>query len=140
MVQIYIIYNADSTPMGKIKYACTKIMSSASDSPCSACDLTHNGLHLSETAKWSATKKRIVGTDVQQLHRDELGTELRNFIDSEKLELPVVLGQESVEAPLKVLMRKGELAACSKDHEKFLASLQKNASDEGIALNIQSKM
>ncbi|PVH75136.1 hypothetical protein DL98DRAFT_593409 [Cadophora sp. DSE1049] len=140
MAQIYIVYNADSTPMGKIKYACTKIMSSASDSPCSACDLTHNGLHLSETAKWSATKKRIVGIDVQQLHRDELSTELKGFIDSEKLELPVVLGKESIETPLKVLMRKGELAVCSKDHEKFLASLQKNASGEGIALNIRSEM
>merc|ERR1712230_278601 len=113
MAQIYIVYNADST---------------------------HNGLHLNETARWAATKKRIIGSDVQQLHRDELSNELKTYIDSEKLDLPVVLGQESTDAPLKVLMKKGELADCSKDHEKFLGALQKNASGEGIALNIQSKM
>ena len=51
-----------------------------------------------------------------------------------------MLGQESMEGTsLKVLMTKGELGLCSKDHEKFLASLQKNASDQSIALNIQSK-
>merc|ERR1711964_775251 len=87
---------------------------------------------------WAATKKRIIGSDVQQLHRDELSNELKTYIDSEKLDLPVVLGQESTDAPLKVLMKKGELADCSKDHEKFLGALQKNASGEGIALNIQS--
>ncbi|KAK4995798.1 hypothetical protein LTR66_004457 [Elasticomyces elasticus] len=139
MAQLYIIYNADSTALGKIKYACTKIMSSSSDSPCSACDLTHNGLHLTETAQWSATKKRIGGAEVQQLHRDELSIKLKQFFDSEKLELPVVIGQESIEATLKVLMTKDELRLYSKDYEKFLASLQKNASDQGIALDIQNE-
>lgn len=76
MAHIYIIYNADSTALGKFKYACAKMMSSSSDSPCSACDLTHNGLHLTETAQWSAAKKRIGGADVQQLHRDELSIEV----------------------------------------------------------------
>lgn len=76
MAQLYIIYNADATAMGKMKYAYTKIMSSPSDSPCSACDLTHNGLRLTETAEWSATKKRIRGAEVQQLHRDELSSEV----------------------------------------------------------------
>lgn len=136
---IYIIYNADSTALGKIKYACTKVMSSSSDPPCSACDLTHNGLHLTETAQWSAAKRRIGGAEVQQLHRDELSVELKQFIHSEKLELPVVLGQETGEGTLKILMTKGELSLCSKDHERFLASLQKNASDQSITLDIQSK-
>ncbi|KAG9237299.1 hypothetical protein BJ875DRAFT_481417 [Amylocarpus encephaloides] len=140
MAHIYIIYNADSTAMGKIKYACTKIMSSASDSPCSACDLTHNGLHLNETAEWSVAKKRIGGAEVQQLHRDELSVELKQFIDLEKVKLPVVLGKESMEGTLKVLMTKEELGLCSKDHEKFLASLQKNASAQSIALDVQSKI
>ncbi len=76
MAHIYIIYNADSTAWGKIKYACTKIISSSSDSPCAACDLTHNGLHLAETAQWSAAKRRIKGAEAQQLHRDELSVEV----------------------------------------------------------------
>ncbi|KAG9240785.1 hypothetical protein BJ878DRAFT_570740 [Calycina marina] len=139
MAHIYVVYNADSTALGKMKYAYTKISSSSSDSPCAACDLTHNGLHLTETVQWSAAKKRIEGAEIHQLHRDELKGELKRFVDSEKLELPVVLGQESMErTALKVLMTKGELALCSKDHEKFLASLQKNASGQGIVLNIQS--
>lgn len=75
MAYVYIIYNADASAMGKLKYACSKIMSSSSDSPCSACDLTHNGLHLTETSKWSSTKSKI-GVEVQQLHRDELSSEV----------------------------------------------------------------
>jgi hypothetical protein len=76
MAHIYIIYNADSSALGKIKYACNKIMSSSSSPPCPACDLTHNGLHLTETAQWFMTKQRIDGAEVQQLHRDELSTEV----------------------------------------------------------------
>lgn len=76
MTYIYVIYNADSSLMGKMKYACAKIMSSSSSAPCPACDLTHNGLHLTESAQWSMTKERIEGVEVQQLHRDELGTEV----------------------------------------------------------------
>ena len=66
---IYIIYNADSTLRGKLKYAYNKLTKPATS--CAACDLTHAGLHLTESAEWSATKKKI-GADVQQLHRDEL--------------------------------------------------------------------
>jgi len=74
---IYIIYNADSSVLSKLKYAHTKLMQSSSDeSLCSACDLTHNGLHLTETSQWSATKKRIHGADIKQLHRDELSAEV----------------------------------------------------------------
>lgn len=78
--------------------------------------------------------------DIEEQERKLIATfQLKQFIDSEKLELPVVLGQESMGGTLKVLMKKEELGLCSKDHEKFLASLQKNASDQSIALNIQSE-
>ncbi len=76
MAIIYIIYNADGTAMGKLKYAYTKLRSSPSNSPCSACDLTHNGLNLIETAEWTSTKSKI-GAEVHQLHRDELNNEVR---------------------------------------------------------------
>lgn len=84
MSLIYIIYNADSTALGKLKYACTKIMSSSSDASCSACQLTHNGLHLNESVQWSAAKKRIRGAEVKQLHRDELSLEVSTVTTKKK--------------------------------------------------------
>ncbi|KAK5019903.1 hypothetical protein BJ546DRAFT_839474 [Cryomyces antarcticus] len=139
MARVYIVYNADGSAMGKIKYACSKIMSSPSGSPCAACDLTHNGLHITETSKWSSTKSRIGAAEVRQLHRDELSSELKQFIDSQKLELPIVLGQESEDDALKVLMDREELRVCSKDHEQFLAVLQENASEQSVRLTIKRK-
>ncbi len=67
---LYILYNANASALGKANYAFRKLTASADNSPCSACDLTHGGLRLTETKEWSATKARI-GADVRQLHRDE---------------------------------------------------------------------
>ncbi len=64
---------------------------------------------------------------------------MKEFVAEEKLDLPVVLGQGSQEGRLLVLIPKGELAACSKDHEKFLAILQKTAGEQSIPLEIQGK-
>lgn len=64
---------------------------------------------------------------------------MKRFVDSEKLDLPVVLGRASKDETEKLLMTKGELRLYGKDHEGFLAALGKNASGEGIALDIQSK-
>lgn len=75
---LYILYNATASPLGKLNYAYRKLSSTSSNSPCSACDLTHGGLRLTETAQWSATKKRV-SADVQQLHRDEAPQEVCTF-------------------------------------------------------------
>ena len=72
---LYILYNATASPFGKLDYAFRKLTSRSSDPPCSACDLTHGGLRLTETKAWSATKKRIPA-DVRQLHRDEAPQEV----------------------------------------------------------------
>lgn len=48
------------------------------------------------------------------------------------MKLPVVLGRESKDASLKVLLDKQELGALNKDHGRFLESLRRKASDEGI--------
>jgi hypothetical protein len=71
---IYIIYNAKGSLTGKLSYAYRKV--TEANSPCAACDLTHGGLRLTETAEWSATKKQI-GAEVQQLHIDQLSREVR---------------------------------------------------------------
>jgi len=72
---IYILYNANASALGKVDYAFRKLTSSANNSPCSACDLTHGGLRLTETKDWAATKKRIPA-EVWQLHRDEASQEV----------------------------------------------------------------
>ena len=70
---IYIIYNAKGSIIGKLNYAYRKLTTPSS--PCAACDLTHGGLRLSETAQWMATKKQI-NAEVKQLHVDELNPEV----------------------------------------------------------------
>jgi hypothetical protein len=72
---VYVLYNAKASVFGKIDYACRKLTSSADSPACSACDLTHGGLHLNETKAWSKAK-RLIGANVYQLHRDELTPEV----------------------------------------------------------------
>lgn len=71
---IYIIYNAKGSFTGKLNYAYRKLTTPASS--CAACDLTHGGLRLTETAAWTATKQQI-GAVVRQLHIDELDSEVK---------------------------------------------------------------
>ena len=73
---VYILYNANTSILGKVQYAYRKITAPPTDSPCAACDLTHGGLRLTETAMWASTKKRI-GAEVRQLHKDEADHEVR---------------------------------------------------------------
>ena len=73
---IYIIYNADASIKGKLDYALRKVKAPAGQSACSACDLTHAGYRLTETAEWTTTKKQIGAAEVRQLHRDELDQEV----------------------------------------------------------------
>ena len=68
---IYILYNANASLLGKLDYSLRKLRAAPENSPCSACDLTHGGLRLTETKEWAAIKEQIPAT-VKQLHRDEL--------------------------------------------------------------------
>lgn len=74
---IYVLYNANASLFGKVKYVYEKLTCAKDDSPCAACDLTHGGLKLHESDEWKATKKQIPA-NVQQLHLDELTPEVRN--------------------------------------------------------------
>lgn len=75
---IYILYNANSSLLGKFSYSYRKLVCSTPENPaCAACDITHGGLHLDETAAWKAAKAEIAQTgkgrvELRQLHRDEL--------------------------------------------------------------------
>ena len=72
---ILILYNATSTLLGKVSYSYRKLTCSKSDdTACAACDITHGGLHLDETARWNEAKRVLEGREVgvRQLHKDEL--------------------------------------------------------------------
>jgi len=133
---IYILYNANASLLGKLNYACRKITASSDSSPCAACDLTHGGLHLDESSAWTKTKARI-HADVKQLHRDELTPDLRDYIKTNSIKYPVVLGK-SPQSPLKVLLDSSTLSKVSADHSAFLSLLSKQADEEKIPLTIDN--
>lgn len=68
--------------MGKLSYGYRKLTAKDPDNKpaCAACDITHGGLHLDETAQWKAAKAEVVRSgavaDVKQFHRDELDGEV----------------------------------------------------------------
>jgi len=99
---LYVLYNADASIMGKLRYGYRKICHSSEDNPaCAACmllqcflvsllrnseslicagDITHGGLSLNETPAWIEAKEEIEaesGFKVVQWHRDELSEKVR---------------------------------------------------------------
>ena len=68
---IYILYNAKASILGKLDYARRKLSAPEDASPCAACDLTHGGLRLNESALWKDAK-RSINARFEQLHQDEL--------------------------------------------------------------------
>jgi hypothetical protein len=78
---LYVLYNADASVLGKLRYGYRKITCPRdAESECAACDITHGGLSLKETDAWVKAKKEIEassGTEVIQWHRDELSPRVR---------------------------------------------------------------
>lgn len=82
---LYILYNADASLMGKVKYSYKKICRTDGNPECAACQITHGGLSLNETSEWSIAKKELESEEnikVVQWHRDELSDQVRNFSSS----------------------------------------------------------
>ncbi|KAK5076890.1 hypothetical protein LTR64_005630 [Lithohypha guttulata] len=131
---LYILYNAKASLAGKCDYVYRKLTSPADAPACSACDLTHGGLRLTETETWTKTKSRI-NANVVQLHIDELTPELKEFSKSASLVFPTVLEQEQG-GELKVLLTAQELNKVSKDHEAFLSRLVESGRREGVAVSV----
>lgn len=86
---LFILYNADASIMGKLKYSYRKLTTPKDCTPaCAACDITHGGLHLDETSDWKRVKGEVAkngGMEVKQLHRDELGGDVSSFLPSRLL-------------------------------------------------------
>lgn len=76
---LYILYNADASVLGKLNYSYRKLTAPKDKPACSACDITHGGLRLDETAQWKEVKGQIEregGVVVRQMHRDEVGVDV----------------------------------------------------------------
>jgi hypothetical protein len=123
---IFVLYNAKASILGKLTYGYRKICSNADQPACAACDLTHGGLKLDESAEWKETKQKIPA-QIKQLHQDELTPELSGFMKSQGLKFPVILGQQTPDSPLLPLMTADDLKTVSKDHSQFLKALEAKA-------------
>ena len=53
---LYVLYNAEASWMGKLNYGFRKLTAPKDKPACAACDITHGGLHLNETAEWKKAK------------------------------------------------------------------------------------
>ena len=83
---LYIIYNANGSILGKLHYGYRKLTAPKDKPVCAACDITHGGLHLDETAAWKEAKAEITKSgdvEVKQLHRDEMTGEVCRQIRGE---------------------------------------------------------
>ncbi|KAF2678474.1 hypothetical protein K458DRAFT_491279 [Lentithecium fluviatile CBS 122367] len=136
---LYILYNADASVMGKLKYGYRKICKSSEENPaCAACDITHGGLSLQETPAWMNAKKQIEaesGSKVVQWHRDELSSEMKEFVTSKQVRYPaVVAGKDG--GGFEVVMDSSELAACKGDAQKMIEGLR----EKGIMQQKQASL
>ena len=76
---LYILYNADASILGKLHYGYRKLTAPKAKPACAACDITHGGLHLDETAAWKEAKAELIkggDVEVKQMHRDEMSAEV----------------------------------------------------------------
>ena len=80
---LYILYNADASLMGKVKYSYKKICRTDGNPECAACQITHGGLSLNETPDWQKAKQQIETEEsmkVVQWHRDELSDQVCSIL------------------------------------------------------------
>ncbi|KAL8856969.1 MAG: hypothetical protein Q9178_006464 [Gyalolechia marmorata] len=130
---LYILYNADASLIGKLNYGFRKLTSAKDKPACAACDITHGGLHLDETVEWKKVKEELIageagkggGVELKQLHRDEVGGEVREFVEENKYQYPMVLmGEEAGGEGYKLVMDHEELAACNGNAQQFVLKLR----------------
>ncbi|KAF1816495.1 hypothetical protein P152DRAFT_454759 [Eremomyces bilateralis CBS 781.70] len=132
---LYIIYNADSTMLGKLSYVKRKVTCpDPNESPaCAACELTHGpSLSLKESSDWVKTRARIDGVAVQQVHRDEMPIELKTWTRENKVPSPSVVVSVAGEGGFRELLTREDLARVRKNHEDFLQLLETRAGEEKV--------
>ena len=86
----FVIYNADGTRFGEIKYIIGHALGLVE---CSACSITHTS--SGEKQDWKNLKGKCqMKTKIVQWHRDELSDRVKAFVDSENVEYPVVIVED----------------------------------------------
>ncbi|OCL13375.1 hypothetical protein AOQ84DRAFT_436369 [Glonium stellatum] len=124
---LYILYNADGSILGKLKYGYRKLKSSPDCEPtCAACDITHGGLSLSETPAWTAAKKEIEASGdlkVVQWHRDEVSPALKEFLTANQIKYPTVIIEQN-EGDFRQIVSNTDLAAFKGDARAFVEQLK----------------
>ncbi|KAF6231694.1 hypothetical protein HO173_009996 [Letharia columbiana] len=134
----YILYNADASVMGKLNYGYRKLTSPKDKPACSACDITHGGLHFEETAAWKEAKVTLVKeghVEIRQMHRDELTSEIKSFVQEKKLSYPMILAGEG-EGNLRVVMDRQELGECGGNAQQLAAKLR----EKGVVSSSHSSL
>lgn len=116
--------------MGKLSYGYRKLTTKKDCTPaCAACDITHGGLHLDETAQWKEAKAEIVKSgvvgEVKQWHRDECDAETKGFLQEQGLQYPVVLAKDG-DGGLRCVMNREELVAFGGDSKAFMRKIREN--------------
>lgn len=118
--RIIIIYNADGSVSGKLRYAYKKLFqekdyndAEQNQPVCGNCDITHGGLSLTETAAWKKAKEHLqssLNVEVAQLHRDELDAKMSSYVRDKKLRLPTVLLEDG--ESVKELVSRDQINVC----------------------------
>ena len=63
--------------------------------------------------------------------------QILDFVAAKGARYPCVLGQESAQGELKLVMDAEALKETSKDHERFLARLARDAKEAGLGLQVE---
>lgn len=62
--------------------------------------------------------------------------QIKDFVNSQELKYPLILGRRGVGESLELLMEAKDIQGCNKDHGEFLATLKTRAAEKGIPLSI----
>ena len=127
--EILVIYNADGTLAGELRYLMRKWFLHAH---CSACAITH-GARV-EKPEWVALKRGAHGwgahVSVRNIHRDEMDAELRATVRDD---LPCVVARGQQRTPV-VLLRPEDLERCHGDVRQFQRQLGDRLIQSGYAV------
>jgi hypothetical protein len=96
----YLVYDADGTILGEVTYMVRKWLGLGK---CDLCDVTHAGVRRRPAWVEAAAGLEV---NVRALHRDELDTDVRTFIDGA---FPSVVGRRS--GTLGWILRPEEIGA-----------------------------
>ena len=137
--RLYVIYNADGTLLGKLRYGYRKLTTKPDASPaCAACDITNGGFSFSESPQWLQVKQateREMHLEVVQVHRDEPSESLHSFVRDHPIKLPAAVLEQRENAatdkgPFKVVIDRSELASYHGDAQQFYDGLKKHLDEE----------